>query len=255
MNCPNCKKEDPQGREMCPDCGAPVKPIPVPPGGKIRFGEYNWYVLDRQDGRALILTEKVIEKRAYHNRECQITWETCDMRKYLDVEFYNSFSVADRERIIEVVNENPDNPWYGTSGGKPTTDKIFLLSIEEVVKYFGDSGQLKTRYMYPNCDWCKDEYLPWIDDQYNLNRRAVDDTGVVRFWRLRSPGSNSCRVAAVSGFCGDGFDQGAIDVSGCSAMSDDGHFILDGPGALLSSSGASDINGVRPALWLRDVFV
>jgi hypothetical protein len=117
MTCPNCKKEDPHGREMCPDCGAPIKPIPVPPGGKIRFGKYDWYVLDKQDGRALIITEKVIEKRAYHNQECEITWETCDMRKYLNGEFYNSFSETDRSRIIEVVNENHDNPWYGTSGG------------------------------------------------------------------------------------------------------------------------------------------
>ena len=49
MTCPNCKKEDPHGREMCPDCGAPIKPIPVPPGGKIRFGKYDWYVLDKQE--------------------------------------------------------------------------------------------------------------------------------------------------------------------------------------------------------------
>ena len=37
---------------------------------------------------------------------------------------------------------NPNNPWYGTSGGNATTDKVFLLSLDEVVKYFGDSGDL-----------------------------------------------------------------------------------------------------------------
>jgi hypothetical protein len=66
MICPNCKKEDPQGREMCPACGAPIKPIPVPAGGKIRFGGYDWFMLDKQDGKILIITEKVIEKRPYH---------------------------------------------------------------------------------------------------------------------------------------------------------------------------------------------
>ena len=68
MMCPKCKKEDPQNREMCPDCGYPVKPIPVPPGGKIKFGKYDWYVLDKQNDKMLIITEKVIEKRAYHNK-------------------------------------------------------------------------------------------------------------------------------------------------------------------------------------------
>lgn len=52
---------------MCPACGYPVKPIPVPSGAKIRFGKYDWYVLDEQDDRALIITEKVIEKRPYHS--------------------------------------------------------------------------------------------------------------------------------------------------------------------------------------------
>jgi len=178
--CPKCKKEDPQNREMCPDCGYPVKTIPVPPGGKFKFGKYDWYVLEKQNDKMLIITEKVIEKRAYHNQKGEIAWETCDMRKYLNGEFYDSFSESDRERIIEVVNGNPDNPWYGTNGGNPTIDKIFLLNIEEVLKYFGDSGQIKTRYMYPSPwgDWCKDEFLPWIDDQYNINRRAVDDDDV-----------------------------------------------------------------------------
>lgn len=248
MICPNCKKDDPQGREMCPDCGAPVKPIPVPPCGKIRFGEYDWYVLDKQDGKALILTEKVIEKRAYHSQECEITWETCDMRKYLNGEFYDSFNEADRARIIETVNENNDNPWYSTNGGNPTNDRIFLLSIEEVIKYFGDSGQIRTRYMYPSPwgDWCKDEFLPWIDDQYNINRRAVNDDNVVDFYKLRSPGCNERCATHIMGFCGDGFDQGCIAVSGNCEMKD-GHFLFDGDGGLTNP------DGVRPALWLRDL--
>lgn len=253
MNCPNCKKEAPLGKEMCSYCGAPIKSIPVPPGGKIWFGKYEWYVLDKQDGKVLILTERVIEKRAYHNQECEITWETCDMRKYLNDEFYNSFNEADRQHIIEVRNENNDNPWYGTSGGNPTTDKIFLLSIEEVLQYFGDSGQIKTRYMYPNCDWCKDEYLPWIDDQYSLNRRAVDDTGIVRDWRLRSPGAMGCSVANVMGFDGDGFDMGPINIVGPCGEFIDGHFIFKKPGSgnLSSCPDYHNPNGVRPALWLR----
>jgi hypothetical protein len=231
---------------MCPDCGAPVKPIPVPPDGKIQFGGYDWYVLDKQDGKKLIITEKVIEKRPYHHAETAVTWETCDMRAYINGEFYNSFSEADRERIIEVTNETPNNPWYGTSGGNPTTDRIFLLSIEEVVKYFGDSGQIKTRYMYPSPygDWCKDEFLPWIDDEYSLNRRAVDEDGIVCNYWLRSPGSNERCATNVMGFCGDGYDQGGIMVSGnCDLV--DGHFQFDGDGGLTNAI------GVRPALWLK----
>ena len=36
---------------MCSDCSAPLKSIPVPDGGKIRLGKYNWYVLDKPEGK------------------------------------------------------------------------------------------------------------------------------------------------------------------------------------------------------------
>ena len=155
MNCPYCNTEVPANREICPnnDCYRPLKPIPIPPNGKVQFGGYDWYVLEKQDGKMLLLTEKIIGRRAYHNRVENITWETCDMRKYLNGEFYNSFNETDRKRIVEVMNDNPANPWYGTSGGNSTTDKIYLLSIAEVVKYFGDSGLCENRPKEEPCDW------------------------------------------------------------------------------------------------------
>ena len=254
MKCPNCKKKTPRNCGMCIACGYPIKAIPMPPGGKLQFGPYDWYVLDKRDDRALIITEKVIEFRPYHHEECEITWETCDMRKYLNGEFYDSFSEAGWARIIEVTNETPDNPWYGTPGSNPTVDKIFLLSTEEVVKYFGDSGQLKTKNINRGCDWCNDEFFPWLGDKYDINRRAVDDTGIVRFWRLRSPGANTRSVASVSGFVGDGFDQGCIGLGNADILID-GHFVQDGPGYLSSDKlGEQSCNGVRPALWLKQVF-
>lgn len=244
MKCPKCSKDNFDYMEMCVYCGAPIKPIPVPPAGKIRFGNYDWYILDKQNDMMLLLTEKVIEKRPYHREECEITWETCDLRKYLNEDFYNSFSESDKARIMDTTVVTNDNPWYGTRGGNPTVDKIFLLSIEEVVQYFGDSGQIKTRYMYPDCDWCQDEYLPWLTDQYDINRRAVDDTGIVQFWRLRSPGGNTRSVACVTGFTGDGFDQGVINIGNADLLIN-GHFMQNGCGLL------SREVGVRPALWLN----
>ena len=204
---------------------------------------------DNQNGKTLIITEKIIDKRPYNNETIEITWETCDLRKYLNGEFYNSFSAADRARICDAENENPANPWYGTSGGNSTTDKIFLLSVDEVLKYFGDSGQIKTRFMYPSPwgDWCKDEFLPWIDDEYNVNRRAVDDDDVCANYWLRSPGCRKNCVTNIMGFCGDGYDQGGINIAGNLNMDGDGHFLLDGSGGGAWRSPG----GVRPALWVK----
>ena len=110
-------------------------------GDKILFGNYDWQVLDIQNDRALIITENIIEQRPYHNAYVGITWTDCSLRKYLNGEFYDRFNKDDKSRICPVINKNPDNQWYGIKGGEDTRDRIFLLSIEEVVcKYFGDSS-------------------------------------------------------------------------------------------------------------------
>ena len=184
---------------------------------KIRLGKYDWYVLDKQDDRVLIITEKVIEKRPYHNEESDITWETCDLRKYLNGEFYDSFNGTDRVRIVEVNNDNPDNPWDGTAGGNPTTDKIFLLSIDEIVKYFGDSGKLQTKQFGPKGEaW-------WFNDQYDGVRSAKLGSKNAWWW-LRSPGYINSRAAYIT-------INGFVHIHGEGIRGKNG--------------------GVRPALWLK----
>lgn len=248
MQCPNCKRENSTQKEMCALCGYPLKPIPVPQGGIIYFAGYDWFILEQQDDKMLILSEKVIKKRPYHWEEVEITWENCDMRHYLNGEFISSLPESDRKRIIEVENENTDNPWYGTSGGNTTRDRVFLLSIDEVIRYFGDSGQKKNRPQNPGFTWLKDEYLFYLSDQYNINRRAVDNTGVVVHWWLRSPGANKRIAAIVYGKDkNDEFDHGDISVCGAGGAWIDGHMVFDE-----GSGGLTCEHGVRPALWINN---
>jgi len=128
-------------------------------GDKINFNKFKWLVLDIKDGKALIITEGIIEHRRYHDAYKEITWAECSLRKYLNGEFYDRFSAADQSRIIPAINKNHDNQWYGTKGGEDTKDKIFLLSLEEVsCKYFGDSSsklyspRKNQRYWYERKD-------------------------------------------------------------------------------------------------------
>jgi len=187
-------------------------------GEIIQFGGYDWRVLDVDaQGRALIITENVIGQRAYHNTWTSVTWESSDIRRYLNGEFYNSFSELDRARIRETTVVNNNNPWFGTPGGNDTTDRIFLLSLEEVVRYFGDSGQLGNQN-HNNNEW-------WgFRDQYSEYRIARDASGNPRWWWLCSPGIVDYYVAIV-------YSDGYVDVYGINMFS------------------ASV--GVRPALWLN----
>jgi len=190
-------------------------------GDIIPFGEYNWRVLDVQEDRALIITENIIEQRAYH-RECTyISWETCDLREYLNGEFLSKF---DSSRIVPQTIQNPNNPWCGTRGGNPTDDKIFLLSLDEIVKYFGDSGQLQNR---PKNDgrysWHTEEYAFEIDDKYNIER-VSKYKNTTCWWWLRSPGKDSNYAAMVYAFGDTGAEGMRVNIN---------------------------VGGVRPALWLK----
>ena len=193
-------------------------------GDIIPFGNHNWLVLDVQGNHALIITENIISRRSYHGSTIRATWETSDIRHYLNSTFLNTFSSRERRRIRETTVTSNNNPWYGTNGGNNTVDYVFLLSIEEVVRYFGDSGQLQNR---PQGAWV-------IDDGYNGARAVRTYAGAASWWWLRSPGGLSLYAArlglggARAAHVGRG---GSVNVRGLS-VSD-----LDG--------------GVRPALWLR----
>ena len=140
----------------------------------IPFGNYNWLVLDVQNNKALILTENIIEKRPYNKELKGVTWETCTLRKYLNGEFLREFSSDQQRRIEETRIENNDNQQYGTKGGSDTIDKIFLLSFNEVNRYFGNDSDRIAKYNKKACWW-------WLRSPgYNKRDAAcVDDVGSV----------------------------------------------------------------------------
>ena len=105
-------------------------------GDVIWFGKYDWRVLDVQDDKALIISENIIGDKAYHNTNKSITWEHSTIRKWLNNKFLNNtFAPEEKKRIVKTKIKNNNNPHYDTPGGNNTTDKIFLLSIDEYKAY------------------------------------------------------------------------------------------------------------------------
>jgi len=187
-------------------------------GSIIPFGKYEWLVLDVQGGEALITTKNIIEKRRY-NEECtDVTWETCDLRKYLNSEFLREFTKEQQGQIAEKRIPNPDNLWYGTKGGSDTHDRIFLLSLEEADRYFGDSGDYLNRR--------REKHSGHGFSNGHDSDRVANRESAACGWRLRSPGHASYYAAIV-------IDDGSVFVYG-----DDVSATYHG-------------GGVRPALWLH----
>lgn len=197
-------------------------------GDKILFGNYNWKVLDIQKDRALIITEYIIEQRPYHDAYEEITWADCALRKYLNGDFYDKFNETDKLRICPVLNINSDNQWYGIKGGVDTRDRIFLLSMEEVIcKYFGDSSE---KLYSPGKN---QRYWFQRKDQNNTRRiaRLETDKDQVWWWWTRTPGRVSVKAVYIHG-------DGNIGIQGNNILKGN---IADG----------KCTGGVRPALWLK----
>lgn len=122
-------------------------------GDKIQFGNYIWKVLDIQSNRVMLITDEVIAEKTYNTEWEDITWEQSTIRQYLNNEFYNTFSEEEKTMIKEIDIVNSNNPEYGTSGGNNTKDKVFLLSIDEVNKYFTSAKDMIAYHNGNACYW------------------------------------------------------------------------------------------------------
>ena len=191
----------------------------------VKLGGIDWRVLTVENNKALLISQKILETRPYNTGLQDMTWEWCTLRRYLNSDFYNKLGVA-KTTIAEIRNDNSKNHWYSTSGGNATVDKVFLLSLDELVKYFGDSGDLQKKKRY---GWEDSKFVLKLDgyclhDQYYNERIAKDGAGRACWWWLRSSGYDGYYATYVR-------NDGHVYVLGIDVNNDGG--------------------GVRPALWLN----
>ncbi len=99
--------------------------------------EIEWKVLEKdENGRMLVVSKYALDCRNYHSSVKQITWEDSDIRSWLNNDFCsNAFSSSEKSAVKTVTNENTGNSDFNVSGGNETSDKIFLLSIDEAKRY------------------------------------------------------------------------------------------------------------------------
>lgn len=148
--------------------------------GNILFGRYpqengeikpiEWRVLERKNGEILMVSEYVLDARSFSEDEYQLKWENSDLRKWLNRDFINgAFSEKERRIILPKRLKNPGNREYGYPDDPETTDRVFLLSAEEIERYMPE-------YMDAVCD------ATGHGDVY-----VNSDTGTAEWW-LRTTG-------------------------------------------------------------------
>lgn len=114
-------------------------------GEIISFASMDWRILDKKDGKALLIKDSSIEDMAFNDRDDNCTWETSSIRTWLNSTFLNEnffHSEIDAISKTDVITEV--NPVYNTSGGNATQDQVFLLSSQEVTQYHDQLHDTKT---------------------------------------------------------------------------------------------------------------
>ena len=150
-----------------PDNWASVKA-----GDKISLGAYEqdgttdtaeaiiWEVLAVENGKATLISEKVLDKVIYYNFEYSTSagagatnWKDSDLRSWLNSSFKASFSEAELGLMVESTLKNPANGLTGAGGCDDTVDLIYVLGsdeLKELIPNALDRRALPTDYAVAN---------------------------------------------------------------------------------------------------------
>jgi hypothetical protein len=156
-----------------------------------------WIVLDKQDGKLLLISRYALEGTSYHyeNEYEPVTWEKCSLRKWLNTGFMKEAFTQKEIKHIPTMRVSADkNPEYDTDPGNDTEDQVFLLSVSEAEKYFKTDderrcksteyarimGVYSSSYLEGYCDWWLRS--PGSPEGSGNNAIAVDSDGLVDYF-------------------------------------------------------------------------
>lgn len=112
----------------------------------VQFAGFDWRILEKQDDKVLLIKDKSISGIPFNTNAGDCLWSTSSMRAWLNGEFLTeNFYEEEQNALIESTLTNSENPYYkGVNAGENTTDRIFLLSVEEVEKYVEQLHETET---------------------------------------------------------------------------------------------------------------
>ena len=152
-------------------------------GNIIEFGNYpqdsdgdpspiKWLVLDVDESYLFLLSLWGLESSWYHSYDCNVNWSNCDLRHWLNDDFYKcAFTKSEQKRILVSTLDNSGSAVYGTQGDNPTEDRLFLLSANEVESFLPNKrvrfceatpyAQLQGADMYLSGEKLYDRFYAW----------------------------------------------------------------------------------------------
>ncbi len=186
--------------------------VSTPPGEIITFGTYpqtadvadrtpiKWRVLQNSGRELFILSEYILDCRRYHGECVDITWRDCDLRKWLNNEFYNTAFNAAEKGFIKTTccTDNGE-------GSPDTEDKVFLLSVTEIKDLSDLHGKDLRRAV--GTDFAKtkknDGCSLYVYDKTNKENYIIRNGEEIgcSWWWLRTQGNKPSRAFFVGPSC------------------------------------------------------
>ena len=137
-----------------------------------------WRVLSN-DGNLFVVSDQNLDCIEYNTSAVTVTWEECSLRKWLNSKFLdNAFTTQEQAAVLESLVVNQDGA-KGSEAGSDTYDKVYLLSIYEVID---------PELGFPT-DW-KDKggTRVTLNTEYAKSKGALTNTDMSGAWWLRTPG-------------------------------------------------------------------
>ena len=166
----------------------PSRQLQAPDANTVTLGRngdgqpIEWLVLERNGSMAFVVSKYALDCRPYDASHAGVTWERCALRGWLNGQFLvSAFTDKERARIAVTTVSADRNPGYPTPPGRPTSDRVFLLSILEADRYFATPAERKC-----------------VPTAYAVQRGCFDSGGSCWWW-LRSPGEDARSAAVIDG--------------------------------------------------------
>lgn len=187
-----------------------------------RYEPVKWRVLKVDGSDVFLLADKALDDQSYHREYTSVTWEMCTVRSWLNgydsasnsygrdytrENFINTaFSSKERNAIETTDVVNDDNISHSTEGGNDTSDKIFLLSENEVYNSNAafSYGFTKNSSKYDEGRRCQGTtYARAMGTWSSTDSKYAGNC----WWWLRSPGDKTHNAAFV-------YYDGVVDTYG-----------------------------------------
>jgi hypothetical protein len=198
------------------------------PGNLITFGVYpqtaedadrtpiRWRVLENSGRELFVLSERLLDSRRYHREFVDTTWRDCDLRTWLNGEFYNAAFDAAEQGVIRTTLCTDNG-----AGSPDTEDRVFLLGVDEVKSVTSAQGDERFEFgrrargtefaKIRKADGCK----LWVYDK-SVSTDYLTENGErhgCSWWWLRTQPKEPSRAAFV-GMRGSVRSYGRVNLAG-----------------------------------------